>query len=69
MKSEAATAGFYESPGWKKRYPKLQILTIAELLSGIQIEMPPIGDPEVGATFKKAARAESPKESHPELDL
>ncbi|MGA2378111.1 MAG: site-specific DNA-methyltransferase, partial [Spirochaetia bacterium] len=57
MKREAASTGFYESPGWKKKYPRLQILTIAELLSGIQIDMPPLGDPAVGATFKKAKKA------------
>jgi DNA modification methylase len=69
MKTEAAGAGFYDSPGWKKSYPRIQIFTIADLLGGFQIDMPPLGDPEVGATFKKAARAEIPKESHPELDL
>jgi len=32
MKSEAATAGMYNSPWDKQPYPKVQILTIAELL-------------------------------------
>jgi site-specific DNA-methyltransferase (adenine-specific) len=32
MKAEAATAGMYQSPGWNKAFPKVQILTIAELL-------------------------------------
>ena len=69
MKTEAAGAGFYDSPGWKKSYPRLQILTIADLLTGATISMPPQEDPEVGATFKRAARAETPKQSHSELDL
>ena len=35
--------------------------------SGFQIDMPPVGDPEIGATFKRAAKAEIPKENHPSL--
>lgn len=33
MKTEAASAGMYQSPGWNKAFPKVQILTIAELLA------------------------------------
>lgn len=55
MRSEAAGAGFYHSPGWAKNYPRLQILTVAELLAGKGIDMPPIG--QVGVTFKKAPKA------------
>jgi hypothetical protein len=54
MKTEAAGAGFYESPGWGKKYPRIQILTIADLLTGATIDMPPLS--EVNVTFKKAAR-------------
>jgi adenine specific DNA methylase Mod len=56
MKTEAVTAGFYESALWGQKYPKIQLLTVAELLAGKKIEMPPIK--QVQATFKKA-----PKES------
>ncbi|MCC7299493.1 MAG: site-specific DNA-methyltransferase, partial [Verrucomicrobia bacterium] len=52
---EAVTAGFYESKLWGRRYPKIQLFTVADLLAGKQIEMPPIK--QVGATFKKAPRA------------
>ena len=43
---EAAGAGFYESP-WGTRHPRLQILTMADLLdvaifSGKGIDMPPL---------------------------
>ncbi len=55
MKTEATGAGFYHSPGWDKNYPRLQILTVAELLAGKGIDMPPIR--QVSATFKKAPRA------------
>lgn len=69
MRTEAASAGFYESPGWGKKYPHLQILTIEQLLGGTQIDMPPLSDPHVDATFKKAARAKSKKGSQGELPL
>jgi len=54
MQTEAVTTGFFESKTWGKKYPKIQLLTIAELLAGKKIDMPPIR--QVGATFKKAAR-------------
>jgi DNA modification methylase len=54
MKTEAVTAGFYESATWGRKYPKLQLFTVAELLAGKKVEMPPIR--QVGATFKKAPK-------------
>jgi len=53
MRTEAAGAGFYESP-WG-RHPRLQIFTIADLLTGKRIDMPPLR--QVDATFKKAPKA------------
>ena len=61
MKTEAVTAGFYESALWGKKYPKLQLFTVAELLAGKKIEMPPIR--QVGATFKKAPKAGAEKKA------
>ena len=55
MRTEAAGAGFYHSPGWGKNYPRLQVLTVADLLAGKGIDMPPIG--QVSATFKRAPKA------------
>jgi DNA modification methylase len=55
MKTEAVTAGFYVSALWGKKYPKIQLFTVAELLAGKTIEMPPIR--QVQATFKKAPKA------------
>ena len=34
MVQEAATAGFYESKTWQKKYPKLQLRTVGELIGG-----------------------------------
>jgi hypothetical protein len=54
MKTEAVTAGFYESATWGRKYRRVQLLTVGELLSGKKVEMPPIR--QVGATFKKAPK-------------
>ena len=53
MVTEAANAGFYHSPGWNRKYPRVQILTIAQLLAGGEIAMPP-----AYGTFKQAQRVE-----------
>lgn len=52
MKEEEADAGFYESP-WGK-HPRLQILTIKDLLDGEEVDMPPPG--QVGGTFRRAPK-------------
>lgn len=52
MKAEAAAAGFYTSP-WGK-HPRLQILTIEELLAGQRIDRPPA---KASVTFKRAPKA------------
>ena len=54
MVTEAASAGFYTSPGWGQNYPKVQILTIADLLHGAEVKMPP-----PFGTFKQAPKAAS----------
>lgn len=51
MLSQAVQYGYYSSPGWNKDYPKIQILTIADLLKGSEIKMPP-----AFGTFKEAQR-------------
>ena len=50
MRTEAASAGFYDSP-WGTRHPHLQILTVGEVLAGKQIDAPASRDVR---TFKKA---------------
>ena len=59
MLREAASAGFYSS-AWGK-HPRLQILTVEELLSGKQINRPPTR--EIDTTLKKRVRSvEKPAE-------
>ena len=67
MQQEALAAGFYEPqcfPG--HRYPRLQILTIAQLLAGQQAEYPRIGPP---ATFPKAPRRPRRQGQQSNLDI
>lgn len=49
MKDEAADAGFYESPYWNKKYPRIQVLEVEELLKGAQVKMPPLTTTFAGA--------------------
>jgi site-specific DNA-methyltransferase (adenine-specific) len=51
MRKEAAGAGFYTSP-WGK-HPRLQLLTVRELLDGKPIDYPR----QVNVTFKTAPKA------------
>ena len=55
MRREAASAGFYEAPimGQKHRHPKIQLLTVEELLHGARIDYPA----QTRVTFKKAPKA------------
>jgi len=59
MKKEAAEAGFYDPPGLLPPVPRVQILTIEELLAGRKLEYPRIDV----ATFKKAPRKRKAKRS------
>jgi len=61
MRAEAASAGFYKAP-WGKEYPRLQLLTVADLLSGKTVDFP-----RENVTFKKAPRAQPPEPENEEL--
>ena len=54
MRREAASAGFYKSP-WGKNCPRIQLLTIEDLLGGKGVDYPHAID----VTFKRAQRARS----------
>ncbi|HLL79278.1 MAG TPA: DNA methyltransferase [Ktedonobacteraceae bacterium] len=51
MTTEAISAGYYHSPGWNIDYPRIQILTIADLLKGVKVQMP-----MQHGTFKQAQK-------------
>lgn len=63
MRAAAASAGFYEGP-FSKKFPKLQLLTVEELLAGKNVEFP-----HENVTFKKAPRARSSKPSNTEFEF
>jgi DNA modification methylase len=65
MRREAADTGFYRSPGYHKDYPRLQVLTIGELLAGGGIDMPP--PRQTNVTFKKAPKAKTKKAANPDF--
>ncbi|MBN2207721.1 MAG: restriction endonuclease [Candidatus Coatesbacteria bacterium] len=54
MRKEAAAAALYESPFWQKRYPRLQLITVGDLLEGKRIDAPPR---RTSVTFKRAPKA------------
>ena len=53
MTTEAVSSGYYHSQTWGKDYPRIQILTVDELLNGKEIEMPPDSSRQ---TFKQTKR-------------
>jgi hypothetical protein len=64
-KNHGGGAGFYHSQGWGQDFPRIQILTIEELLHGAVVKMPP----QFG-TFKQAQKAGKQAEAEqPELEL
>lgn len=63
MLTEAVSAGFYHSRLWGKDYPRIQILTVEELLSGKGIDMPP----STYGTFKQAQKIKKDDASQPGL--
>ncbi len=57
MVTEACDAGFYQTFAGASKYPKIQIITVEELLHGAEIKMPP----RLHSNFKAAQRI--PKKS------
>ncbi len=64
MMREAVSAGFYRSPGWQRDYPKIQVVTVEQLLHGRKVDMPP-----VRGTFKEAPRIRTDGAEQTKLNL
>jgi site-specific DNA-methyltransferase (adenine-specific) len=58
MRKEAASGGFYDSP-WDGKHPRVQLLTVGELLAGKRVDYPHAEG--INVTFKKAPRAKGKK--------
>jgi DNA modification methylase len=54
MTADAASAGFYSSPGWNTTHPRIQLLTVEQLLGGKGIDYPHL----TSVTFRKAPKSE-----------
>ena len=66
MTTEAISSGSYYSQLWNKEYPKIQILTVEELLNGKSIEMPPDASRH---TFKQANKIKKQEGTQGTLDF
>jgi site-specific DNA-methyltransferase (adenine-specific) len=65
MLKEAVEAGFYKSPNFNEKVPRIQIFTIEELLAGKRIEIPHLQQ----ETFKQAPKAKGAKAANLQLPL
>ncbi len=63
MRKEAASAGFYSSP-WGTSHPRVQLITIAELLQGKRVDYPPT---QANVTLKRAPKAKRSEAAQPNL--
>jgi site-specific DNA-methyltransferase (adenine-specific) len=64
MRTEAVSSGWYHSNLWDKDYPRIQILTVEELLKGKAIDMPKSVPSQ---TFKQAEKVKKQDASQEEL--
>ena len=64
METEAVSAGFYHSSVWQRDYPRIQILTVEQLLAGAKVQMPP-----GYGTFKQAQRVSQVEEEQLGMEL
>ena len=65
MTKEAASAGFYKSPAFDQTFPRIQILTIEQMLAGKAIDFPRL----LETTFKQAPKAKAKAAENLTLDL
>jgi site-specific DNA-methyltransferase (adenine-specific) len=63
MTTEAVSIGYYHSDLWQKDYPRIQILTVEDLLAGKGIDLPP----SAHGTFKQSERIKKNDASQPDL--
>lgn len=67
MVTEALTAGNYHSDLWDKDYPRIQILSIEDLLNGAEVKLPPT--PKDAAAFKQAGKVKNNGPKQGELGI
>jgi len=67
MREEAASVGFYTSPWDGHTYPRVQLVTVAELLDGRSIQYP--ASRHTNVTHQRAPRAKDDGGQQGRLDL
>lgn len=67
MVTEAVKAGFYHSEIWQKDYPRIQILSIQDLFSGKEVDIPKT--PPDWGEFKKAEKVDKKQAEQGKLEL
>lgn len=61
MRRESASGGFYTSKELgDRKYPRIQLLTVEELLAGRRVDCPPFAQGEGNVTLKRAPRVKLP---------
>ncbi len=65
MRQAAAAAGFYTSP-WGK-HPRLQLLTVVDMLAGKRVDFP--AWQQTNVTFKKAPKAKEKGSENQKMDF
>ena len=64
MRKEVAGAGFYHSDYQDTKHPRLQIVTLEELMSGKKLDLPVLARiPATDMTFKKAPKSKAKREN------
>ena len=66
MITEAVSAGYYHSKLWQRNHPRIQILTVKDLLNGKSVDMPPTVHTQ---TFKKAEKIKKTDAQQGELGI
>jgi len=67
MDTEAVTAGSYHSEIWDRDYPRIQILSIEQLLNGAEVKLPKT--PNNATTFKQAEQVDKEGPKQAKLDI
>ena len=66
MTTESVSSGYYHSDLWQKDYPRIQLLTIDDLLNSKGIDMPKYVS---GQTFKQAEKVKKKQGKQGELGI
>jgi site-specific DNA-methyltransferase (adenine-specific) len=64
MRTEAASGGFFHSELWDRDFPKIQIRTVSDMLSGQGFELPP----SVSTAYQPAQRVRRPQGQQAQME-